>query len=73
MKKILSALLIAAALCSNVSATEQWEYKRVSHVAMGETLIGHISSTENPADLATKVIPGGQKRDHLVNMLLRFH
>jgi len=37
-------------------------------VAMGEDkcLRGHISTTENPADLATKLIPGGQKCDYLI-------
>ena len=39
-------------------------------VAMGECLVGHIASGENPADLATKIIPGGAKREHLVSMLL---
>ena len=39
-------------------------------VAMGETLTGHIPTAENPADLATKVIAGGMKRDHLVGKLL---
>ena len=37
---------------------------------MGESLTGHIDSSENLADLATKVIPGGQKQNHLVRMLL---
>jgi len=39
-------------------------------VAMGECLTGHIESVENPADLATKLIPGGQKRDYLIGKLL---
>ena len=39
-------------------------------VAMGETLTGHIAMMENPADLATKIILGGQKQAHLVNKLL---
>ena len=39
-------------------------------VAMGECLIGHTASGENPADIATKIIPGGMKRDYLVNKLL---
>ncbi len=39
-------------------------------VAMGELLTGHISTHENPADLATKIIPGGTKRDHLVGKVL---
>jgi len=40
-------------------------------VAMGETLTGHIPSKENPADLATKIIPSGQLRESLVSMMLR--
>lgn len=39
-------------------------------VAMEESLTGHIDSANNPADLATKVIAGGMKRDHLVGKLL---
>lgn len=39
-------------------------------VAMGESLTAHIDTHSNPADLATKMIPGGQKRDRLVDMLL---
>ena len=39
-------------------------------VAMGESLTGHIPTAENCADLAAKIIPGGQKRDHLVGKLL---
>jgi len=39
-------------------------------VAMKECLTGHIESKENPSDLATKLIPGGQKRDYLVDKLL---
>ena len=39
-------------------------------VAMKECLTGHIPSQNNPADLCTKVIPGGQKRNHLVSLIL---
>ena len=39
-------------------------------VAMGESLTGHIGTKENPADLATKLIPSGQQRDYLVSKLL---
>jgi len=39
-------------------------------VAMEEMLTAHVPTAENPADLGTKVIPGGQKRDHLVSKLL---
>jgi hypothetical protein len=39
-------------------------------VAMGECLTGHVSTNDNPADLCTKLIPGGQKRDHLAGLIL---
>ena len=39
-------------------------------VAMGELLTTHIPTQHNPADLATKVIPGGQKRNHLLSLVL---
>jgi len=39
-------------------------------VAMGECLTGHVSPKENPADLATKLIPGGQTRHYLIGKLL---
>jgi hypothetical protein len=38
--------------------------------AMGELIIGHVPSVDNPADICTKVLPGGQKRDHLIRLLL---
>lgn len=39
-------------------------------VAMGESLTAHIGTKDNPGDLATKILPGGQQRDHLVNKIL---
>ena len=39
-------------------------------VAMGETLCGHIRSEDNCADVCTKVISGGRKRDGLVSQVL---
>ena len=39
-------------------------------VAMGECLTGHISTHVNPADIATKVLPGGQKRTNLISLVL---
>ena len=39
-------------------------------VAMGESLTGNITTAENCAELATKIIPGGKKRDHLVGKIL---
>jgi hypothetical protein len=38
--------------------------------AMGESIIGHVPSVENPADICTNVVPGGQKRNHLIRLLL---
>ena len=39
-------------------------------VAMVYSLTGHIPTAENCADFATKIIPGGKKRDDLVGKLL---
>ena len=38
--------------------------------AMDESRMTHVASEENPADIATKIIGGGIKRDHLVGMVL---
>jgi hypothetical protein len=38
--------------------------------AMGESVTGFVGSKENPADLATKIIPSGQLRESLVRMVL---
>jgi hypothetical protein len=38
--------------------------------AMGESIIGHVPSVDNPADICTKFVPGGKKRNHLVRLLL---
>jgi hypothetical protein len=32
---------------------------------MGESNIGHVPSIDNPADICTQVVPGGQKRNDL--------
>jgi hypothetical protein len=37
---------------------------------MGESIIGHVTSVDDPADIFTKVVPGGQKRNHLIRLLL---
>ena len=39
-------------------------------VAMKEIRMGHIASVHNPADIATKIIPSGAKRDYLVSLVL---
>jgi hypothetical protein len=38
--------------------------------AMEEILVGHVPSVKNPADIATKLIPAGMKRDGLVSLIL---
>jgi hypothetical protein len=39
-------------------------------ITMGESLVSHIRTAENVADLATKILPAGQKRDYLVSLVL---
>jgi hypothetical protein len=39
---------------------------------MGESLTSHIRSEHNPADICTKVMAGGAKRDYLTNLILHF-
>jgi hypothetical protein len=39
-------------------------------VAMGEGLKGHVPTHNNPPDICSKIMPGGQKRDHLVRLIL---
>ena len=39
-------------------------------VAMDECLTGHVSTHDNPADICTKIMPGGQKRGHLIGLIL---
>jgi hypothetical protein len=38
--------------------------------AMGESIIGHVPSVDNPAYICTKVVPGGQNRNHFIRLLL---
>jgi hypothetical protein len=37
---------------------------------MGESIIGNVPYVDNPADICTKVVPGGQKRNHLILLLM---
>jgi hypothetical protein len=37
--------------------------------AIGESIIGHVPSV-NPADICTKVVPGGKKQNYLIHLLL---
>jgi hypothetical protein len=43
---------------------------RESAVAMDEMITAHEPSITNPADIATKVLPGGHRRDSLVNSII---
>lgn len=38
--------------------------------AMGIISVGHVRTELNPADIATKIVPGGIKRDRLVDLIL---
>ena len=40
------------------------------YVAMKESLIGHVPSVDNPANIYTKVFRGGAKRKHLIDKVL---
>jgi hypothetical protein len=40
-------------------------------VAMGETMTAHIKN--NPADICTKLIPGGIKRDRICDMIIPYY
>jgi hypothetical protein len=40
------------------------------YTSMGESIIGHVPSVENPSDICTKVVVGGQKQNHLICLLL---
>jgi hypothetical protein len=37
--------------------------------AIGKSIIGHVPSVDNPADICTKFVLGGQKRNHLIRLL----
>ena len=37
---------------------------------MNECITGHVPAKMNPADLCTKVIPGGMQQDSLVTQIL---
>ena len=40
---------------------------------MGEVLTAHVRSDDNPADMCTKIIPGGIKRDRIVDQILNYY
>ena len=39
-------------------------------MAMNESLTGHVPSVDNPADICTKVVPGGAKQKHFIGKVL---
>jgi hypothetical protein len=42
------------------------------YAAMGESIIGHVPYVDNPYYIYSKVVPGGQKRNHLIRLLLHY-
>jgi hypothetical protein len=38
--------------------------------AMGESIVGHVPSVDNPDDICTKFVMGGQKRNNFICLLL---
>ncbi len=49
-----------------------YHFMRESVAMVGESLTTHIRSKLNPADICTKVIAGGAKRDKLTDQILYF-
>jgi len=41
-------------------------------IAMGEALTSHIRSEDNPADICTKLISGGEKRNRILRNIMHF-
>ena len=39
-------------------------------MATKESMTGHVPSVEYPADICAKVVPGGEKRKHLIGKVL---
>ena len=37
---------------------------------MKESVMGHVPSVDNPADICAKVVPGGAKWKHLIGKVL---
>jgi hypothetical protein len=42
-------------------------------IAMEEAMTAHIRSEDNPTDICTKLIPGGMKRDRIVDRILYYY
>jgi hypothetical protein len=40
---------------------------------MGEAMTTHIRSEDNPADICTKLMPGGKKRNRVVSNILCYY
>jgi uncharacterized protein YciU (UPF0263 family) len=53
----------------SADATVAYHFVREA-VAMGEVLIGWIKSEDNIADVMTKVLSNGEKRDALIQKML---
>ena len=42
----------------------------IESVEIKESLTGHVPSVDNPAETCAKVVPGGEKRKHLIGKVL---
>jgi hypothetical protein len=42
-------------------------------VAMGEAMTAHVRSEDNPADICTKLMAGGEKRNRIVSNILYYY
>jgi hypothetical protein len=40
---------------------------------MGEAMTAHIRSEDNPADICTKLMPRGEKRNRIVSNILYYY
>jgi hypothetical protein len=54
----------------NNKSNSIWYHAMRESASMGESIIGHVSYVDNPADICTKVVPGGKKRNNLIRLLL---
>jgi hypothetical protein len=40
---------------------------------MGEAMTAYIQSEDNPADICTKLMPEGEKSNHIVSIMLYYY
>lgn len=66
MKKLTTIMLLTIFMASTAVAQPQWEYKRVSHVAMGETLPSFFADLGSGADVLVQISADVRQRRDLV-------